>query len=424
MKITIIPRPSCVVMQVEGRLDATWAEHFLDQARAVAREGHHHLRMDASGLEYLSSAGIRSLLRLHREMAAVQGSFRIVHSSAFVEDTLRMSGFDQLLANADEALEARSTDEAQSGDDQPVADSSVQARVTDGIRFESFPLRPDATLTCRRLGRWRPWAVVDGADCANIPITTGAFALGIGAPGRDWTDARDRFGEFLAANGRLAYLAADGAETPDYLVGAERFVPEVIAIDALRCEGEFSSLLRFSPDAPGACVTLGDLARCALDGAGAPTVGFLVAAEVDGLVGVALSRSPGQIEKGQNPAAFPEIREWLSFCGERVHGGAMTLVAAVATTAPEVADALSLSALEAHPGLFLHAHGLVFPFTPLPNGAIAAEDTVGGLFAGADPVGLLHLLEDSRPAIGLGQSAFVRGACWRAPIRFREEIDA
>jgi hypothetical protein len=34
---------------------------------------------------------------------------------------------------------------------------------------------------------------------------------------------------------------------------------------------------------------------------------------------------------------------------------------------------------------------------------------------------LLHLIEDNRPAIGLGQSSFIRGACWCAAIKYGEE---
>jgi hypothetical protein len=43
------------------------------------------------------------------------------------------------------------------------------------------------------------------------------------------------------------------------------------------------------------------------------------------------------------------------------------------------------------------------------------------VFAAAEPVALLHLLEDPRPALGLGQSAFVSGACWCASVTFPKE---
>ena len=45
------------------------------------------------------------------------------------------------------------------------------------------------------------------------------------------------------------------------------------------------------------------------------------------------------------------------------------------------------------------------------------EATVGLLFEVQGPQGLLHLLCDDREATGAGESRFVRGACWVAPIK-------
>ena len=39
-------------------------------------------------------------------------------------------------------------------------------------------------------------------------------------------------------------------------------------------------------------------------------------------------------------------------------------------------------------------------------------DTVRTLFDDTGVQGVLHLLTDSRPVVGVGQSEFTRGACW------------
>jgi len=69
-------------------------------------------------------------------------------------------------------------------------------------------------------------------------------------------------------------------------------------------------------------------------------------------------------------------------------------------------------------GLFLHAHAVVLPFRSLPEGRIELTETVQVLFASTEPVDLLHLITDNRPLAGLGESAFIRGACWCAPACF------
>ena len=91
MKIESRIQGASMVVEVNGRLDAAWAELMLDSVRDLVREGHHHVRLDASGLEYLSSAGIRSLLKIRRELESVSGSFGIAPAAPFVQETLRMA---------------------------------------------------------------------------------------------------------------------------------------------------------------------------------------------------------------------------------------------------------------------------------------------------------------------------------------------
>ncbi len=411
MKITTAQNRGWLEMRVEGRLDAAWAEHFLEAVRSAVRAGHHRIHLDALALEYISSAGMRSLLRAHRELAAVNGAFNVVRASEFVIQTLRMSGFDSLLA-----IEEPGRGEA------PTAPGATQRVWTGGgVRLEIHELEAGATLRGERLGGWRPWQPVSAAACGDIGFGDDHLALGIGAPGRDFADVRDRMGEFVAAGGCVAYLPGDGADAPDYLVGAERFVPRLIVADALRAQGRFSHLLRFQPEGNSPSLPLATLIEGVLAVAGTAAAGFVLLAEIDGLVGMALARSPGLVDDAATPATFPQVRDWLSFSGERVHAGAQALVAGFASSSPKSPPAGMLPPLPSRPGLRAHAHAVVFPFHPLPNGRIELLPTIRQVFGGAEPVALLHLLEDPRPALGLGQSSFVRGACWCAPVAFSTE---
>ena len=64
---------------------------------------------------------------------------------------------------------------------------------------------------------------------------------------------------------------------------------------------------------------------------------LVLLAEIDGLVGVSLTRSPGLIDGTTSPAEWPQIRDWLSFCGERVHTGAQALVTGFVSAADDPA---------------------------------------------------------------------------------------
>lgn len=402
------------VLRVTGRLDAAWAEHFHATVQDTIRDGHHQVRIDAAGLDYLSSAGIRSLLRIQRELNAVKGSFGIIHASEFVAQTLRLSGLQQLLVSEPEDSAA---DKSACAESPPERASQSVA----GIRFETYPLAAQGTLTARTEGRWAPWAPVRPDDAVELGFPRKVFGLGIGAPGNDVEAARPRFGEFIAAAGHLAWLPGDGADAPDYLEQADRFVPRVLALRALVGEGEFSHLLRFCPEQKGLFLNLSDLFLEVLHTTRSDAAAMIGLVEVEGLVGTALSRSPGLIQASDTPSAFPEIRNWLRFSGERIHRQAQALVVAFLSRDPAHTAISCLSPVPSQPAIRAHAHAVVLPYRPLQQGLLELETSVRAVFEDNEPIGLLHLIEDDRPVLGIGQSAFIRGACWCAPLHFAKE---
>ena len=67
-----------------------------------------------------------------------------------------------------------------------------------------------------------------------------------------------------------------------------------------------------------------------------------------------------------------------------------------------------------------HFHAAVVPYRPLPGGAIELAPTVSHLFEPGRIETILHLLGDSRPIIGAGESTFTRGAIWYVPLAVGE----
>ncbi|MEI6338932.1 MAG: anti-sigma factor antagonist, partial [Verrucomicrobiota bacterium] len=63
-----------------------------------------------------------------------------------------------------------------------------------------------------------------------------------------------------------------------------------------------------------------------------------------------------------------------------------------------------------------HFHAACFPYRPLQKGRIDLQPSVAGLFEGFNLQAVLHLLSDPREFIGAGESEFLRGALWIAPV--------
>ena len=416
MKVVRQIQGACMVVQVSGRLDATWAEHLLGVVRDIVREGHHQVRLDAAELEYLSSAGIRALLRIRRDLAAVNGSFGLVRAAPFVQETLRISGLEALLLSE---TETPSTAPAPAA--TPSAASCEQTPSVPGIHFEHHALAPRGKIVVRVHAGWRPWQALSANAAVEVAFPRARFGLGIGAAGRDAADARDRLGEFVAAAGYVTWLPGDGAERPDYLEETERFAPRLQAVQALVGEGEFSQMVRFGPESKDAFLNASDLFAEVLRATQADTAAMVGLVEVEGLVGVALARSPSAIQPADRPGEFPEVRDWLAFCGERVHRQAQALVVAFISCDSAHPLAAHLSPMPSRPELRVHAHAAALAFHALPQGVLDLATSVRSVFEDNVPLGLLHLIEDTRPAVGLGQSAFIRGACWCGPAQFSTE---
>lgn len=59
MKLQHERRGRYLLVRAEGKLDASWADFFTEALLGHIRNGCHQMVVDASGMTFLSSAGIR-----------------------------------------------------------------------------------------------------------------------------------------------------------------------------------------------------------------------------------------------------------------------------------------------------------------------------------------------------------------------------
>ena len=184
----------------------------------------------------------------------------------------------------------------------------------------------------------------------------------------------------------------------------------------LECRGNFSHLARFEAASDHSAATLSALAESALSIADAEAVGLVIVAESNGLIGAALRRSPAIPADQDAPFSFPKIREWLSFTPERVFTRSVTLLVGVAQRTGEGELSSMVRPLGGGSALSGHFHAAVFTYGPLQRGRIEQRAVVTKLFETERLQTVLHLLNDDRSIVGLGQSEFTRGACWIGPL--------
>ena len=95
MKIEKKAEGSKLTVALEGRLDTATAPE-LEEALKGSLDGVDDLTMDFSGLEYISSAGLRILLATQKIMNK-QGKMRVTNVNEVVMDVFDVTGFADIL---------------------------------------------------------------------------------------------------------------------------------------------------------------------------------------------------------------------------------------------------------------------------------------------------------------------------------------
>ena len=109
MECTSRKTDKATIVEVSGRLDAASAQDF-EKADLGAVDGSgNRVILDFSGLEYISSAGLRSLLVLGKKINAADGTLIIVGMKGIVQEVFDISGCGALFPmhpSVEAALEA------------------------------------------------------------------------------------------------------------------------------------------------------------------------------------------------------------------------------------------------------------------------------------------------------------------------------
>lgn len=98
MKIQGTADNGLVVAAVEGRMDAASTGEFDRAAETWLGAEATTFILDFSGLDYISSAGLRSLLVLGKKAAARNGRVVLAAVRETVREIFAISGFDKLFA--------------------------------------------------------------------------------------------------------------------------------------------------------------------------------------------------------------------------------------------------------------------------------------------------------------------------------------
>ncbi len=97
MEIIEVKEGAFLVLAVSGRMDTLTAPQFEARCQTCLEAGSTRLVVDLGGLEYISSAGLRSILAAAKKLKAAGGDLAFCSLSGIVAEVFAVSGFNKLL---------------------------------------------------------------------------------------------------------------------------------------------------------------------------------------------------------------------------------------------------------------------------------------------------------------------------------------
>lgn len=96
MKFTTEKLNDALVLHIDGRLDTTQSDAFEKDILEALGQGDKKIILDCSGLNYISSSGLRIFLIIQKKMMGTGGQLSICSLQPTIKEVFDMSGFSMV----------------------------------------------------------------------------------------------------------------------------------------------------------------------------------------------------------------------------------------------------------------------------------------------------------------------------------------
>ena len=97
MKITTNISNQNLIISLSGRLDTITSPQLEDEINRNAFDEIETVTLNMRALEYISSAGLRVVLKLHKKMTAQGGQLKLINVNDMIMEIFTMTGMDSFL---------------------------------------------------------------------------------------------------------------------------------------------------------------------------------------------------------------------------------------------------------------------------------------------------------------------------------------
>lgn len=296
-------------IEIAGRIDSLSAPQIEKIVVDLSAEGERLIVCDISGVNYVSSAGLRVFLSGAKRMSGAGGELAILGMNEQVRQVFKMSGFLKILKILDSENDLKSLIEPKPLEAEILNRSVGQIDFEyKAVGFEAVDLK---TFGSREKVRSASYSESDVVTVRSDEIDFGA---GLAATGVDYDDFKEYFGEAAAIKNSLFYFPAMKNSAVDFMLAEPGMQVEYKFLHGFGFRRKAGIVAKFK--ASDGFITLRELATSLLELSGKNLLGAAFISESKGIFGMNLKRAP---IRDNNPENLTDIfdkdrfAEWINF---------------------------------------------------------------------------------------------------------------
>jgi anti-sigma B factor antagonist len=96
MEINEQQTDQCLILSIKGRLDTTNYNMLEKKLMEMIESNHHRILVECTGMDYISSSGLRILLMGLKKISQVKGKFVLCGLQENIHEIFEISGFSSI----------------------------------------------------------------------------------------------------------------------------------------------------------------------------------------------------------------------------------------------------------------------------------------------------------------------------------------
>lgn len=408
-----------MVIRLEGRLDAYGADQIAKELAEIPAAS--VVVMAAEGLTYLSSAGIRILIQLHKKLQARGGRLMLTGLQPYCQEVMKVAGLDKVFS---------------------IFESTRAALAESGVAVESYEV-PCGRIVIQEgsnvpgsvevLGDVEDvlWSRVTADRMYRKTFSAKAYSLGLGGLGPGVDEVLPIIGEMMTMGGTMVWLPTDGHDTPDFLV-PQRDSDRVVIHTGYNVSlpETFNEYIEFEASSSNGA-TLAELYRALFDLAKARrpdyrgALALAMRAEIGGVYGGGVKMAPIASQAPKNGLRIIDpsnYDEWFEVEDPPRHSDVTGLICGIGLDLNADHSSFNPERLKAafyiNPGNtetdareMLHNHGVFFQPFPLGEKPWALEREIGRVVDEGVFIDMRHLFDKTTILWALIGVVYVQDFC-------------